>query len=186
MNQDDMPRFATIVTGLCELYDRKLSKAAMSLYFEALKKYDIDTVSQGITAHVNSPDHGQFFPKPGDIVRMVSGTSKDAAFRAWTEVDKAVRTVGNYATVAFKDQIIMRVIQDMGGWIMLGEKEEREWPFVGKEFQERYNGYCSRGEIPEAQTKLIGKHEAENESRGFFVEHKVVQIGHTEQKQIGG
>jgi hypothetical protein len=85
---------------------------------------------------------------------------------AWSKVDKAVRQVGPYASVVFDDALIQRVLQDMGGWVLLNTKPDSEWPFVGNEFRTRYHGYRSRGEQPEYPKVLIGIAEAENVSKG--------------------
>jgi hypothetical protein len=33
------------------------------------------------------------------------------------------------------------VISDMGGWVLLGSKGDGDWPFIAKEFENRYRGY---------------------------------------------
>jgi hypothetical protein len=67
----------------------------------------------------------------------------------------------------FDDALIHRVIQDMGGWIGLGTKSEAEWPFVAKEFENRYRGFRSRNEHPPYAPVLIGIATAHNEPKGF-------------------
>lgn len=136
----------------------------------ALKDFGIEAVARGFTAHVQNPDNGQYFPKPADIVKIISGTTRDKSFVAWTKVDKAVRMIGSNQSVVFDDLLINKVIDDMGGWIALGEKSEREWPFIAKDFQERYRGYGEKRELPNGcPRKLIGAHEAENERLGFDI-----------------
>lgn len=169
MTKQDAARFAQIITGLSEMYGKEISDGAMALWFEALKAYDIDAISVAASSHVASPDSGQFMPRPADIIKMIGGTSKDSAFLAWTKVDKAVRMVGNHKTVVFDDPLIHAVIGDMGGWIALGEKSDEEWPFIANEFKNRYQGYKSRGEVPEYNGKLIGLSEANNRTAGFEI-----------------
>jgi hypothetical protein len=55
----------------------------------------------------------------------------------------------------------------MGGWIALGTKAEDEWPFVAKEFENRYRGFCSRSERPPYPPMLIGIAAAHNNLKGF-------------------
>lgn len=169
MIKNDDIRFAEIMTGLAEMYGKEISDGAMGLWFEALAHYDIDAISSAASAHVSSPDNGQFMPKPADIIKMIGGTSKDSAFLAWSKVDKAVQRVGNHKSVVFDDPLIHAVISDMGGWISFGEKDGDEWPFVGNEFKSRYQGYKSRGEVPEYNGKLIGLSEANNRTAGFEI-----------------
>ena len=55
----------------------------------------------------------------------------------------------------------------MGGWIQLGNKSSDEWPFVAKEFENRYRGYRIRGESPEFPPVLIGVANSQNAVNGF-------------------
>lgn len=168
MRSEDLEKFSQIMTGLSELYGKDVSGFMLDIYFQALSSFSIEAIDSAVSAHVRNPDTGQFFPKPADIVRLISGTSRDAGQIAWTKVDKAVRGVGPWETVCFDDQIIHKVISDMGGWIQLGDKDESEWPFVAKDFQERYRAYKSRGAaIENYPQKLIGEHEASNNKKGF-------------------
>ncbi len=57
---------------------------------------------------------------------MLGGSTQDAALAAWSKVDRAVREVGPYQSVAFDDALIHRVLFEMGGWIPLGSKTEDE------------------------------------------------------------
>lgn len=163
MKEQDKLRFAQILTGLAELYGKEFSRVTMGLWFEALKDYDIEAISAAVSAHVKSPDTGQYLPKPADVVKMIAGTSKESSHIAWTKVDKAVRQVGVNQTVVFDDPLIHRVISDMGGWVALGDKTEDEWPFVANEFQNRYLGYKSRNVSAEYPPKLLGLHDAQND-----------------------
>jgi hypothetical protein len=78
-----------------------------------------------------------------------------------------VRQVGTYTDVVFDDALIHRVIQDMGGWIGFGLKDNDEWPFVAKEFENRYRGFKIRSETPEYPSILIGIATAHNTKQGF-------------------
>lgn len=109
-----------------------------------MKPFDLAAVKDALNRHCVNPDNGQFMPKPADVVKLLQGSSQDGALVAWAKVDRAVRQVGTYSTVVFDDPIIHRVVQDMGGWVALGDKREKEWPFVAKEFENRYRGYPMR------------------------------------------
>lgn len=167
MQTNDFDRFAELLGGVFELYNREASPFALQIWWEALRPYDLPAVQLAFSRHVQNPDTGQFPPKPADVIRMLGGTTQDSALRAWAKVDKAVRHVGTYASVAFDDALIHRVLHDMGGWVGLGSKTEDEWPFVAKEFENRYRGYAMRNERPEYPPVLIGITEAENVRRGL-------------------
>lgn len=167
MQTSDFDRFAELLAGVFELYNREASPFALQVWWEAMRPYDLPAVQLAFSRHVQNPDTGQFPPKPADVIRMLGGTTQDSALRAWAKVDRAVRHVGTYASVAFDDPLIHRVLHDMGGWVGLGLKTEDEWPFVAKEFENRYRGYAMRNERPEYPPVLIGLAEADNARRGL-------------------
>jgi hypothetical protein len=167
MQPTDKRRFAVLLTGIADYYGKELATSIIGLYWRGLEQYDIEAVEKALWTHTQSPDTGQFMPKIADVVRILQGTTIDQAAIAWAKVDSAVRCVGTYRDVVFDDPIIHRVIADMGGWIPLGMKEDKEWPFVAKEFETRYRGYKMRGEIPEYQPVLTGIANAHNQVQGY-------------------
>jgi len=68
MQENDKLKFAEIMTGIGELYNKTISKPFLSIFFEALKEHDIESVVLAISAHVRNAENGQFFPKPADII----------------------------------------------------------------------------------------------------------------------
>lgn len=171
-------RFATLFTGLADYYKSEISRAVLGLYWEGLKHFDYSAVEKACWTHTQNPDTGMFMPRVADILRMVSGRTDDQAKVAWAKVDRAVRSVpGVGASVAFDDPLIHRVISDMGGWASFGSKTEDEWPFVAKEFENRYRGFRMRGEIPAYPHRLIGHYEAQNASSGQQARPETYLIG---------
>ncbi len=121
----------------------------------------------------DSLDTGQFMPKIADIIRMLQGSSQDSALTAWSKVDKAVRQIGPYRSVVFDDALIHVVLHEMGGWSGLSRKTDDEWPFVAREFENRYRGFKSRGDIPAYPPKLLGisdSHNAQSEKTMGFIQ----------------
>lgn len=167
MRTDELSDFADLLAGVMDLYGKPISEFATTVWWEAMRPYDLPAVRLAFSRHVQNPDSGQFAPKPADVIRMLGGTTQDSALRAWAKIDKTVRHVGPYASVAFDDPLIHRVLHDMGGWVGLSSKSEDEWPFVAKEFENRYRGYAMRNERPEYPPVLTGIAEAENVRRGL-------------------
>jgi hypothetical protein len=167
MKQPDFEPFCEMLDLIAEQCSKKLSDGLKMLYWQGLKDYDLPALQQAAYRHLRNPDSGQFMIKIADFTKMLEGTTQDSALVAWAKVDMAIRRVGTYQDVVFDDSIIHRVIHDMGGWIGLGTKSESEWPFVAKEFENRYRGFKSRSEKPEYPAKLIGIATAHNEQHGF-------------------
>lgn len=167
MIDTDKMKFFELIGGVYAFYGKDISDFAGGVWWQAMRPYDFAAVADALNRHCVNPDTGQFMPKPADVVKMLSGSTQDAALVAWAKVDRAVRQVGNYETVVFDDPIIHRVLHDMGGWIPLGTKTEDEWPFLRNEFVNRYRGYRMRNEIPEYPKTLIGMVEAQNNQDGY-------------------
>jgi hypothetical protein len=182
MQVDEFQKFHDGIAGVMGFYGKSISRFALDVWWTALKSYELPAVIDAFNRHLANPDAGQFAPKPADIIRMLQGSTQDSALRAWAKVDRAVRSIGTYCDVVFDDALIHRVIQDMGGWIGLGTKTEAEWPFVAKEFENRYRGFRSRNEHPPYAPVLIGIATAHNEPKGF-ASGKPVLIGNRELAQ---
>lgn len=169
MKQSEFDDFVDVMQLVSEQYGKKPSDGLISLYWQALKGYEFNAVREAIGKHLANTDTGQFMPKIADIIRMMQGTSLDSALSAWAKVARAIRQVGPYESVVFDDPIIHKVLHDMGGWLMLGTKTDDEWPFVAREFENRYRGFKSRNERIEYPAKLIGLFEANNAPEGHRV-----------------
>lgn len=174
MNQSDYDNYVDVMQLVSEQYGKKPSEGLIALYWQALNGYEFAAVREAIGKHLANTDTGQFMPKIADIIRMMQGTSLDSALSAWSKVDSAVRRVGPYESVVFDDAIIHRVLHDMGGWSVMGTKTDDEWPFVAKEFENRYRGFKSRNERIEYPAKLIGLTEAHNSREGHKIEPPVM------------
>ena len=167
MRVEEFEKFKDGMIGVMSFYGRDLSEFAMDVWWSALSRYDMTAVMQAFNRWLMNPDHGQFPPKPADVLKMLGGGTQDQALVAWSKVDRAARSVGTYSSVVFDDPLIHRVISEMGGWVGIGQKSEDDGPFVAKEFENRYRGYAMRSEAPEYPPVLIGIAEAYNGSKGF-------------------
>jgi hypothetical protein len=177
MVDDDKKEFAQFMGGMFAVYNKEVSPMLLRIWFEALRQYDLKAVKDALARHLLNPDNGQFLPKPADVVKLIGGTTIDTALEAWSAVDNAVRTVGTYRSVAFADPIIHKVIQDMGGWVALGNKKEDEWAFVAKEFQTRYRGIKTTGQPVDAPAQLTGIAAQQNSVAGIQYKEQPILIG---------
>ncbi|WP_175804967.1 DUF6475 domain-containing protein [Burkholderia ambifaria] len=166
MTETDYEEFSNLMAGVFAFYKRDVSEFALGVWWAAMKPHDLAAVNDALGRHSVNPDSGQFMPMPADIVKMLGGSTQDAALVAWAKVDRAVRSCGTYNSVVFDDALIHRVIAEMGGWVLVGGKGEEEWPFVRNEFVNRYRGYKMRSETPEYLPVLIGMAEAQNNRTG--------------------
>lgn len=183
MQQSDYEDFVSIIQVVAEQYGKKLSGSVLALYWQGLKDLDFAAVKEALGRHLRNTDTGQFMPKIADIRKMLEGSAQDSALQAWAKVDRAVRHVGTHVDVVFDDPLIHRVVYDMGGWIALGTKTEDEWPFVAREFENRYRGLKARNERPEYPPVLTGIASAHNSKEGFRLAPPTM-IGNAEQAML--
>ncbi|VVE90417.1 DUF6475 domain-containing protein [Pandoraea bronchicola] len=167
MKPTDSTEFFALISNVYAFYRQDYSEFVGQVWWGAMQVFDLAAVSDALGRHAANPDAGQFLPKPADVVKMLQGSTQDSALLAWHKVDKAIREVGTYASVAFDDALIHRVVFEMGGWVSLGTKDESEWPFVKNEFVNRYRGYRGRSQVPEYPPLLIGIAETTNTRAGF-------------------
>lgn len=175
MKQIEKQDFLTLIADVYAFYKTPFSTFSGSVWWDAMMPFDLATVKVAMSRHAMNPDNGQFLPRPADVVRMLGGTSTDSALSAWSKVERAVRSVGQYVSVIFDDALIHRIVDDMGGWVKINSyPTERDFEFAAKEFQTRYRGFAMRSERPEYQPVLIGKASANNQERG--IQHQEVPV----------
>ena len=166
MLDQDLPKFALLITGIGEVYDKTFTSAVIEIYWSVLKSFMFEDVKKAVYSHLENPDVGKYLPKPADIIVAIEGSSQNQALRAWTKVVAAVHRVGRYTSVAFDDALILVIIEDMGGWLRLCNVKEEQLPFIKKEFQDRYRGYVVKK--PTRYPKyLTGVIESQNSIQGY-------------------
>lgn len=145
MNQQDDQKFKETMVGLGEVYDKTLTQTLLKLYWATLKQYSIEEVVNAISNHVSNPDNGQFFPKPADIIKQITGTTKqieqsiqDRAELAWSIVEAEISRTGAYRALKLEDKLALATVKAIGGWSKLCQTNTDKLPFVRKEFISTY------------------------------------------------
>lgn len=179
MIKNEFEEFRTGLSAMYAFYEKPINEFALDIWWDTLKIYDLSAITHAFRTHVKTPDTGRWLPKPADIVKIIDGSLQDTAVLAWSKVDRALREKGTYVDIVFDDPIIHRVIHDMGGWIGFGTKNDDDWPFVAKEFENRYRGYRERGNAIEYPGVLIGIASAYNNVNGYKSD-QIVLIGDIE------
>ncbi len=160
-------RFAKAMSALAEYYGKPMNSAVMSLYWQGLQSYSIEAIEDAIGRHLRNPDTGMWMPKIADIVKMMEGSTQDAAVLAWAKVMRATGSVGQYQSIAFDDPLIHAAIDDIGGWPFICQTKEDELPFVQRRFEQNYRAYKTRSDVPTYPKYLVGICEIQNAGRGF-------------------
>lgn len=175
LQPNDRAEFSEILTRTAEMYGTKMQPSLLELWWDVLADFDMPAIRRALTMHLRNPDTGQFMPKPADVIRMLGGTTLDAAQIAWAKVHGAVRRVGSWMDVIFDDPLIHCVLGDMGGWVLLCSTLEDEMPFKAREFENRYRGYARQQAAPQGVPSLTGRINAQNLAEGHL-EHLVAPM----------
>lgn len=142
MHTDDFEQFSEIVTAAADAVGRPaLGKNAMMLLFGTLQAYSLEQIKAAYMAHFRSPE-GRYWPTPAHIVEQIEGKPEDIAAAAWAVVSRLLNNGGSYKSVRFPCPAYHYAIEQMGGWIELGDKYDdcntREAMFLAKEFKQFY------------------------------------------------
>lgn len=137
MHQDDLPQFATLLVIIGELYSKSISDYLTDIYWESLQTFDLVAIKQAFKVHISNPNGGQFFPKPADLIKIIS-KQENLAQTAWLKLEYAVIQAGIYRSVKFDDPLIHATIAAMGGWTKICSGSKKDWRWLMYEFQQKY------------------------------------------------
>jgi hypothetical protein len=164
MNKTELKDFSAFLCTIAEIYNRKLTEAALLLYFDTLKDLEFTQIRKAVKAHCEDPDNGKFFPLPAHIRAYLCKPPK-SGLMAWAQVERAIFKQGYYSTVQFEDGTINAVIKDLGGWQWLCSQNIDE-PWTQKEFERRYEAYRASG--IQLHEPMVGFFESDNRNRNFL------------------
>jgi len=161
--------FAKNMAVLSEIHDREITESLMSIFWQVLEPFPDDDCARAFDRIIKT---SKFFPKPADFIEFLQSDDERSVL-AWAEVNKAVRSVGNYQSVKFSDPVIHSCLEAMGGWHKVCDWQESEIKWKRKEFESLYKAMATKGKHPEY---LPGVCEIDNHATGFGFD-KPVMIG---------
>ena len=169
------------MTILADLYNRKLSESLTIMYIKILEKYSYKDLEEAFKKVIAT---AKFFPKPVEIIEALSGSKEDRTLSAWMVVHDSIRKHGHYASVDFGDPLIVKAINQMGGWNKLCSQTSDQLIWDQKEFERIYKNLIVSN-FKGTETKVIGYYEQRNLLDGFKNDvPPVVQIENGKKKLI--
>lgn len=184
MIESDKKEFTVRLANVFSFYEKNITPALVSAWFDVLKNQDFEAVCGAFNRHVADPERGMWIPKPADIMALLHGKGSEAAELAWGKFYRAIGRVGRNNDVVFDDALIHAVVEDMGGWIKVcGVDGDKEVSFMRLQFIKSYQAYRSRGSFPEYPKVLTGISNLHNASHGFFLE-RTVGVGDVEKARL--
>lgn len=169
MDDSDKKAFASRMVSCAEYYGQgeKMTKAMLSMWFEALRGYSVEAVGDALTRHMRDQETGRFMPKIADLLKWLEGDPEDLAREGWKSAIEAVRRVGHWQSVAFDDPLIAETINEIGGWQKLCGLEHEEMTWAEKDFIKRFASYKARGIASKHSGVLWGACDAQNRANGL-------------------
>lgn len=146
MDKKDDMEFIMILTGMCEIYDRKCSDAFIELYRAALDKITIEQFRKAANEAVRKL---KFFPKPAEILEMNSNNNslEEIAEREAYGVVEQIRTIGSYGTPQFLDPVTSAVMTKRFRWGEVCMTPEKELKWFIRDFIDAYKSYQDRPQL---------------------------------------
>jgi hypothetical protein len=144
MKATDQQQFADILRDVMAFYKQDVTPFALSVWWQACQRFDLDQVRKALTQHAMDAERGVFPPKPADLVRKLEGTATDRAMLAWGKAFDAMQRVGAYSDVVFDDPAIHAAIEDLGGWPKVCRSETKDLSFLQHRFCESHRAYTDR------------------------------------------
>lgn len=106
MDDRDRKAFLDLLQSTAGYYERKLALPAFEIYWNGLRRFDLEQVRSAISAHTADPQHGQYMPKISDIVAalqsMQPSDGRPGADEAWAI---AIPARDESKTVVWTDEI---------------------------------------------------------------------------------
>jgi hypothetical protein len=88
MQSSDKKRFAKLMQGLAEYYDKTLTPTVLDTYWQDLEPYPFELVERVLIAHRRDPKAGAYWPKVSDVIGKISRQMRPSADEAWAMCPK--------------------------------------------------------------------------------------------------
>jgi hypothetical protein len=140
MKTEDKAEFATILNGMAENFNAKLTKEGLRVRFQALSDCSIEQLRAACTKLVRNRIYPGM-PTTGEIrAAMVEEklSLEDTAQLRVNEIMGQIRAVGSYGSPTWSDPIVADIMQRRYSWGQLCAMTEADLKWWGKEFCEVY------------------------------------------------
>jgi hypothetical protein len=173
---------------LCEIFQREITDLLLDAYYMVLKNMTDEQFKQSVKMVMENKTFHKL-PLPAEILNCGNPDSIAKAEIALAKVEKAVDIYGHNYSIDFKDQVIHKVIERLGGWEWLTTQNRDDWKWIRKDFIRLFDIYAKMNPSQiDAPERLIGYAERMNEGNGIDPEQykqMFITLG-DEQKQIEG
>jgi len=178
MNNSDKRKFAELMAGMGEVFQKDVSKGMMKIYWNALEGMDIDDISKAVSHIVMTRTITGTLPLPAEIIQAAEGNPEEKAELAWRTLIKTIQDHGFYDSVQFEDGAIGETVKALGGWLRISGFDD-DWTegnlkWRRKEFLNLYHSFARQKPGP---VKLIGYHEGNNTGKHDDFIPQIIFVG---------
>lgn len=145
MREADRDSVLQTMTGLSELFGKKVSESLMSIYWLTLEDMSLEEFNHAVSVHMRDPESGRFFPKPADLIGRVARSGKQnselvaqSAELGWSLVMGRLKSHGSYGSLKISDPVAIETVRQMGGWKSLCATDLDKMAFKQREFMSLY------------------------------------------------
>lgn len=139
MTEQDRAAFVTQLTGLAELFDKKITDTLFDIYWQVLEDLSLEDFKRAVNSLALT---AKFFPKPAEFREQILPDMSAQAAIAYKKLEDAFSSAGVYRTVVFDDPVIHAVVENLGGWMHYCNLPEVEVKWYRKEFEKHYANFA--------------------------------------------
>lgn len=162
MKEQDKAEFVKQLTGLAELFDKKISDTLFEIYWQTLNDLPLEDFKRGVS---NLALTSKFFPKPVEFREQVLPNLDAQASLAYDKLHEAYLRLSPYHSVIFDDPVIHAVVNSLGGWIKLAGLTIDDAKWYRKDFESKYKHYAPQIRNLNVPMKLVGQFEIDNSEK---------------------
>lgn len=141
-------KFKKLIAVISETYDEPFSGAKVLLWWGVFKKFTVEQFEEALYKHISCTEAGMFNPKPANIIKFITGTTKDIeqaasdrAELAWSIIERDISRIGGYGSLKLDDKQALAAVKAIGGWGTLCSGREDQLTWKKKEFISSYLCY---------------------------------------------
>ncbi len=187
-------KFQEFMSGLAEIFDKKLTDTLSSVYWKALAPFDDNECVQMFERIISTC---KFFPKPAEMIELMEVSPEDNQALAWQEVMEVLRAYHPQLKITSGKPEIEDAVRALGGWDYLSLLDFDELKWTEKRFKEHYEVAVDKvgqvllpdinekvAALIEAPKEKISLEQAQDEALEFFKEIYGGLIPRSKRKQV--
>lgn len=156
MTPADRKEFAEVVMGFAELKSKQLSKAALTLYWNAMQHWELEDFKAAAEQLLRT---SEYMPVPKDFEDLRKA-GRPTAGEAW---DKARRNCGSAIVSGHVtsngtcgDTLIDKAVRAIGGYGVIAMCDTEKLHFLERRFCEHYESIQDADDVREALPQIAG------------------------------